>query len=272
MHSIRTRIVAPLTVELRTTAGNPGLTTSFFDVPWELIHDFGFWTVHTDIRMNVLRRIGSPEPDKRRPPSQNRLQVVFMAASPLGQDVLQYEAEEAAILQSHPGEDRCRPDCGGNRQPAVADGPDRIGKSQPRFGRAAPIPVDVLHLSCHGRSTPQPRLALETDTGELEHANARIWRECWTVAGRRCCSCRPAKLAATPGDAPPGVTDSLAVDLLSRGATAVLGWSGKVKDEAATQFARELYRRLAPIRRSGIRHRGGSSAFCWIPVTIQPAV
>ena len=117
---------------------------SFLEVPWELVADEkGYLAADSQIKFNPLRCIGP-----RRQPvaaSDYRLSVVFMAAAPENAGPhLNYEQEESAIIEAT--------ETGGMDLVVEESGTLKyLGGTM-----AAEKPVDVLHISCHGRSDDPP--------------------------------------------------------------------------------------------------------------------
>ncbi|MCP4041737.1 MAG: CHAT domain-containing protein [Gammaproteobacteria bacterium] len=211
------------------------------DAPWELLaepegdhlaRDFG-------VQLNPIRRFGTPGEPK--PPSPNRLSLVFMAAAPDDQVVLQYEVEEVAILQA-------TEELHGGGHINIDLTVEESGSLQGLSALAArEVPVDVLHLSCHGDFREnEPVLALERPAGGRHDP----------VDARRILmepSIRDAQLlflsACHSADRQQGddqrIVDSLAAQLLRGGLRASLGWAGTVADAEATEFSGHLYRYLS---------------------------
>jgi hypothetical protein len=169
-----------------------------------------------------------------------RLGVAFMAAAPRGARDLDFEAEEAAIMQA----------AGENLDLFVEESgnAEELGR---RLAHLKP-PLPVLHLSCHGhnawqgkdgKATPQPALWLEDATGGEQPATAGMLFDALGAYRPRLLFLSACLTAAAGGqDAATlaALSDSLATRLV-RDIPAVLGWDGSVADVAATAFARELY-------------------------------
>lgn len=123
---------------------------AFLAVPWELLADRdGFWALDVVTPYHparLLGRAGSPAV----PPHQD-VQLLFMAAQPLNQTELDYEAEEAGILGAVKG------------QPVrlVVEESGALTPLRDRVAQGAPW--EALHLSCHGDVDDElgPVLALE---------------------------------------------------------------------------------------------------------------
>ena len=203
---------------------------AFLEAPWELLADGAdHLAADTELIYCPIRRLAPPaEPE---PPSESRLSMVFMAAAPEEQVTLSYEAEEAAILRATGsiGLDLTVEETG--TLPLLGECVARESLS----GR-----LDVLHISCHGTLDPEPRLLLEDDEGGPAPATAE--EVCDTLGEHRP---RLLCLSACETAASDRLLGSLAAGMIRRGFPAVLGWSGKVRDAAATEFAADLYAQLA---------------------------
>lgn len=128
--------------------------------PWEILADeVGHFAQGRDTDFVVVRYLHSSHAVAYTA-ADRRLSLVFMAASPHGQAVLDYDQEELAIEQ--------------------ATGSMQIDLNVEESGNAAQlnqylhslygeqIEVHALHLSCHGtaQTDEQPMLCLEDELGE----------------------------------------------------------------------------------------------------------
>ena len=98
--------------------------------------------------------VGSPPAGIHRDLTEHCLGLVFMAAAPRGVVVLDFEAEENAILDA-------TGTLGLSLIVEESGNPDHLAERLAEVGT-----MQVLHLSCHRRSQPVPALLLETDEGE----------------------------------------------------------------------------------------------------------
>ncbi len=206
----------------------------------------------------VVRRLGTAAD---RPGLDGfRLGLAFMASSPRGQQELDFEAEEAAILGAV---DEDRADL------LVEDtgDPEQLARRLAGLGG-----MPVVHLSCHGlnswRARPGapgvPVLMMEDDAGGDRPVTAGELARLLRVRPRLLfvSACLTAAAADTAGHLPPGsghkdaagaagcagqelVAHSMATALVTAGMPAVIGWDGSVGDMSATLFAERLYRGLA---------------------------
>jgi hypothetical protein len=199
---------------------------AFWDAPWELLAlDGRYLALDEGVLLCPLRRLGAPQPPA--PPSPYRLSLVFMAAAPRGADNLDYEAEEAAILDA----------TGDIEIDLAVEESGTLDRLARLIAREQP---DIVHLSCHGVLLPQPSLLLEDDLGDADPATtARLVSE---LAGHKP---RALFLSACQTAQADPVTSSLARSLVRAGAPAVFGWAESVLDRQATDFAARLYDRLS---------------------------
>lgn len=218
----------PLLVEFQTPANPDALAQAFVQAPWELLATAeGYLAGNVLLRYCPVRRLGSAQETPA--PTDLCLGLLFMAATPEGENRLDFEAEESAILDA-------------TSQLGLVDlvveesgNPLRLAE---RLGDVGPM--QVVHLTCHGTSQPAPLLLLEDDTGApqpttpvqlLESLQHHLPRLLFVSA---CESAAPGVLA-----------DPLALTLVRAGVPALLGWDGTVYDHEATAFARTLYSTLS---------------------------
>ncbi len=216
----------PLLIEFAVSkADDSPHARALLDAPWELLaEDTGHWALDPAKVFCPVRRIGqavSPPP-----PGKHRLGVVFMAAAPRGADNLDFEAEEASILQAtrELGLDLAVEESGTLNLLAAS-----IAREQP----------DVVQISCHGALKPEPGLLLEDDVGDPYFARTSALISKLAAQHRRLLFLSACETA----EAHP-ILDSLARGLVRSGAPGVLGWAAPVLDREATQFAASLYARL----------------------------
>ncbi|MFD7417709.1 CHAT domain-containing protein, partial [Kitasatospora purpeofusca] len=251
----------PVLFEVRGPRRPSAAEWALLRAPFELLAaPGGGFLVEEPEQFAVVRRLGRPGPADSL--DDRRLGVAFMASSPRGQNELDYEAEELAILGAvgETGLDLVVEDSGN---------PERLGARLAELGG-----MPVVHLSCHGlhnwRESPgapaTPVLLLEDDLGQGRPTSAKelvglltppprlaFVSACLTATGADVAGHLPAGAgrrgapAAGPGAA---VAHSLATELVAAGIPAVIGWDGSVSDRAATLFAEHLYAQLG--RRVGV--------------------
>ncbi|MFO1421627.1 MAG: CHAT domain-containing protein [Candidatus Competibacteraceae bacterium] len=230
---LREAVEPPWIVELRAPRDPGASVRLFLQLPWELLaDDRGYLAADLALRYAPVRRLG--EPTQPAEPSPCRLSLVFMAAAPRAPRRLDYEAEEAAILDATAkiGLDLTVEESGALEWLAA-----RVAEE---------APVDVLHLSCHGQGGANPALCLETDEGAIDSTSVECLIEDLSTHRPRLLflsACHTAESAET-GDGT-GIVDSLALALLRAGMPAVLGWDGPVSDAEAAEFAAHLYQQLS---------------------------
>ncbi|MEG4022010.1 tetratricopeptide repeat protein, partial [Microcoleus sp. S13C4] len=210
-------------------------------LPWEVLHDGQSFLVAKPQPIVPVRWMSSDSIKKlsvdEATPENRALNLLFMAASPLDvEDVLDFEKEEGLILKATKDarqdlaliveESGCLTELG-----YLIDSHDKGY-------------FDVLHLTGHGtiNDSGEPRFYTETETGEnylasgQDIANSLRFRlpKLLFMSG-----CRTGQRGKS------GLIPSLAEELLSFGAKAVLGWGKKVREEDATAAAAALYKSLA---------------------------
>ncbi|WP_204296716.1 CHAT domain-containing protein, partial [Actinoplanes campanulatus] len=250
---------SPFVFEIRGPKNPSDRVWPLLRAPFELLAppDGGFLAENALSRFCVVRRLG----DAVTPPAPDgfRLGLAFMASSPSRQHELDFEAEEAAILEAV---DATRVDL------IVEDtgNPTQLGRRLADLGG-----LPAVHLSCHGinrwrpdaDTPPAPALMMEDEVGDDLPTTAAHLVDAMTKPPRFLfiSACLTATPANEESHLPPGagrrtttmsateqqamVAHSMATSLISAGIPAVLGWDGSVGDRAATAFARELYSQLS---------------------------
>src|SRR5579871_516050 len=219
--------ITPLLVEFAIErTEESALANAFLDAPWELLAAKGAHLAQKEsIQFCPIRRIGKArDPEPR---SEDRLNIVFMAAAPRGYDNLDFENEEVELLATtqHMGLDFTCEESGDLDLLAK-----RVAEEQP----------DVIHLTCHGTLHPHPILLLENEVGDLEKVTpqqllTRLPHPLPRLLFSSACETAQADTLLTP----------LTRQLIRSGAPAALGWAAPVLDNEATLFAAALYEKLA---------------------------
>ena len=254
-------------LEIALTIGDEN-TDALLAAPWEVLADeIGFLAEDRKKPFLPLRRV-APEATITEP-DHSDLSLLFMAAAPEGQHELDYEAEEAAILEATRS---LR-----TGQPLVHLTVEESGELAVLAEQlAAAGPFDILHLSCHGdivetEGEMRHVLLLETEKGGVDSVEPNrlltalgekvpslvFLSACRTgqrghasglpgIEGRRDGFAETAGLfsAAPRRDAGTTVAPEMAEPLLRQIATGVphvLGWDGSVYDADAVAFAEALY-------------------------------
>lgn len=219
---------SPFAVEFQVPTTKPDAQQQLFlQVPWELLaNEEGYLAQDAGLLYCPTRRLGKASA----PAALDAycLGLTFMADAQRGADELDYGAEENAILDATEGlELDLAVEESGNPQELAA----RLSRSKA---------MQVLHLSCHGRSEPTPVLLLETAEGQALPTDADT-----LLPAIRPRLPRLLFLSACKSAAHGELADSLSLAMVRAGVPAVLGWDGSVYDHEATAFARELYASLA---------------------------
>lgn len=271
-------------LEIRVGATqDDGLAEALLDAPWEVLFREGAFLAEETALFSVARRIGAQETPAD--PKHRDLSLMFMAAAPEGQHDLDYEREEAAILEAT----RAKSD----RPPLAHLQVEESGALEFLDERLTyDGPFEALHLSCHGGfnaidgEAPRPVLFFETAEGAtdavdpdlligaLQNKPALMFLSACRTAERGTGKELPSGegqrgpgFAEAPADwdAAGGIAaaDAHRRDAGSAGAVAVpdlahpyvrqlarhvpnvLGWDGSVYDIDATAFAEAFYGALS---------------------------
>ncbi|HZB31527.1 MAG TPA: CHAT domain-containing protein [Streptosporangiaceae bacterium] len=252
------RAARPLVFEVTGPRSPSDRSWAVLRAPFELLARPGGGLLAEDelARFCVVRRLG---PAQQRPAlDEFRLSLAFMASSPRGQRELDFEAEEAAILNAV-GEARV------DLMVEDTGDPEQLARRLAELGG-----MRVVHLSCHGLNNwpggpggrGVPVLMMEDEVGGDRPVTAAdlvgllpsgprllVVSACLTATGADASGHLP------PGDGHKGkpgpgadaglVAHSLSTALVAAGVPAVIGWDGSVGDRSATAFAERLYRALA---------------------------
>ena len=261
------RAARPMVFEVRGPVDPSPAAWAVLRAPWELLAlpGGGFLGEDELTRFCVVRRLGVPGAGGSAGGLDGfRLGLAFMASSPRGAEELDFEAEEAAVLDA----------VGATRLDLVVDDtgdPVQLGHRLADLGG-----LPVVHLSCHGHNSwpvagggrSEPVLLMEDETGGPRPTTAGGLVGALTPLPRvvfvsACLTATGADVGGHPpsggglgshrevqGGMGGGASDalpahSLATALVAAGVPAVVGWDGSVEDGAATRFAGVLYARLA---------------------------
>ena len=280
-------------LEIRVDPARPGpLAEALLAAPWEVLCRNGGFLAEEGRLFVVSRRCGGS--DAPAPARHSDLSLMFMAAAPEGQSELDFEAEEAAILEATKAKD--------DRPPLAHVQVEESGALEFLAERLRlDGPFEALHLSCHGDIVAQggrgaePGAAARDGRGRrrcgrrrpadqrarqrhaaaglrlgLPHRRARRgaqghrrraagYRDGGSGRGARDSRLCGASTAdgGTQTGAPPELAEPF-VRQLAVHAPNVLGWDGSVYDRDATLFAEALYGELGA-RRDGAAG-GGAGA------------
>ncbi len=157
----------PFVLEITCLSRNPSPPEqAVLDAPWEILADAGgFLAEDAILGFTPVRRLQTPNTPDR--PDEHRLGLVFMAASPRQAAMLDYEAEEAAVIKAV-GEHRIdlvveetgELDELGRKLGGLRHKLDELGH---KLGDLQSM--TALHLSCHGGVDGGPCLLLEDNFG-----------------------------------------------------------------------------------------------------------
>ena len=151
-------------LEIALTIGDEN-ANALLAAPWEVLADENGFLAEDRMKLFLPLRRVAPEATITEP-DHSDLSLLFMAAAPEGQHELDYEAEEATILEATRG---LR-----TRQPLVHLTVEESGELDVLAEQhAAAGPFDILHLSCHGdivetEGEMRHVLLLETEKGGVD--------------------------------------------------------------------------------------------------------
>ncbi|MBF0140335.1 MAG: CHAT domain-containing protein [Magnetococcales bacterium] len=202
----------------------------FLQVPWELLaQPQGDFLARDDLRPFIpWRRLGREE--QRLQPAHRDLHLVFMAAAPRGASELDFEAEEAGIIEKT----RTLPL---TLTVEESGSPDFLTE----VVRGLPVLPEVVHLSCHGDiKDKKPVLLLEDEAGDKLYTSggtlaAKLGDSMPALLFLSACRTAEGRAAASP----------LAMEMVYAGCANVVGWDGSVNDFDALLFAGYFYQELA---------------------------
>jgi tetratricopeptide (TPR) repeat protein len=246
-------------LEIRVTRREDARGNALLNAPWELLaRASGPLALDAIQPFIVIRRLGAPAPAPWEP-HHHDLQLMFMAAAPAGQVDLDYEREEAVVLDATRGDGRVH---------VVVE---ETGALDFLGGRLASEegPFEAVHLSCHGAidQTLGPVLLLETAEGDAApvgpgavvqalgappppllvlsacHTAESGRTDATTGVGRREAGTQAGTerdAARRAGNAGAAVSASFVRQLTAQVAN-VVGWDGSVYDQDATDFAQAFY-------------------------------
>ena len=223
------------TLEIAVQECGSAASKALLDLPWELLaRDGDFLAADASQPFVVYRSIGCGSGAAPAEPRYRDLALLFLAAAPEGQHELDFEAEEAAILEATV---RLPVQVTVEESGAGLFLKDRIAQDGP---------FEVVHISCHGDIVDghDPVLALETPEGRVDLTTPG------DLAGVLGCekaslvflsACRTAESENEGG----AVVEPYVRELVRTGIPNALGWDGSVYDADAIDFARVFYGELA---------------------------
>ncbi|MEO0406480.1 MAG: CHAT domain-containing protein [Cyanobacteria bacterium P01_A01_bin.135] len=203
-------------------------------LPWEVLHDGDEFLVQAMTPVVPVRWVeGAAEPQ---PPQARSLNVMFMATSIAGEQALDFEAEEAKILEIT---DKFPLTLRVEESGCVAE----LKTLWKRYNRGS---FDIFHLTGHAGITktesPTPFFITETETGDRYDATAKDLFQVFRQRRPRLVFLSGCRTGQSLED---GTVNSIAKALVAYGLPAVLGWGQPVRDRDATLAATKLYESLA---------------------------
>jgi hypothetical protein len=203
---------------------------ALLDLPWEtLAHKGEFLAADQVQAFVVFRSIGRPANAASAQPIYRDLAVMFMAASPEGEQELNFEAEESAILDAT------------ERLPIQLVVEESGCGDFLKDRLAQDGPFEAVHISCHGDilKSGGPVIALETPEGGLALTAPGDF------AGALGETKPPLVFLSACRTAEAEAVEAFVRALVRAGVPNVLGWDGSVYDSDAIHFASTLYGELA---------------------------
>ncbi|MBF0309104.1 MAG: CHAT domain-containing protein, partial [Magnetococcales bacterium] len=199
----------------------------FHAIPWEILAQESFLAEGKRLFIPLRRLTGAAEPPA--PPRYRDLSLLFMAAAPETQKVLDFEAEEAGILEATQGLDlNLFVEESGSLEPL-----------RKRLGRME-LP-EILHLSCHGDiEDGKGLLILEDEAGWPQKVQAKELVDKLAPHLPPLLFLSACRTAENRHQALP-----LALEMVEANVCNVLGWDGSVRDRDAIAFAQVFYGHLA---------------------------
>ncbi|MBU7048002.1 MAG: CHAT domain-containing protein, partial [Theionarchaea archaeon] len=218
-----------LLVRALKEADNLGETLSLFvqsdiDIPFELLYSSNFLVPS---RIHCIRKVSDYGCKRKIEPKNRPLRVLFMACSPEGISVLDFEKEEETILKIT------------ENLPVDIDVED-TGSLEGLYDQLKTNEFDVIHITGHAGIDEEPFFCMEDDTGELAKVRPS---ELFKVL-----ALNPPRLLFLSGcrtGEPPRAHVSFAQSLVLEHFPSVLSWGLPVTDEGATRAAANLYFELS---------------------------
>jgi hypothetical protein len=198
---------------------------TLLDVPWELLAPNSRFLAEDDERLfRVTRRLGGSGTPAT--PEFRDLSLLFMAAEVEGQGVINYEQEEAGVLQATNGLPL-------NLSVEESGAIEFLGERIAQDG-----PFEALHLSCHGDIVKgRPVLALEKPEGGLDLVGIDPLSRAFGEEDKKpklvfLSACRTGEH---------GAASAFVQSLVRSGVANAIGWDGSVNDADAIGFAAAFY-------------------------------
>jgi len=205
------------------------------NLPWELLHDGTKFLVERHPPIVPVRWVADREQLSMQNDPKNRfLNVLLMATSPRGvEPPLDFEAEEGQILKAT---EKKRSLCltveeSGNLQ--------ELGELIEDYEQDY---FDVVHLTGHATiEDERPYFLTETELGDRADSSAEEIASVLQFQSPKLIFLSGCRTGYSKSNAVP----SMAEELLKQGATAVLSWGDRVKDDDASAAAATFYQSLS---------------------------
>jgi tetratricopeptide (TPR) repeat protein len=210
-------------------------SAAILNLPWELLRLPDSDALGFDAKYGIRRlpHAGRLQPAAGTPPPRP-LRILFMACSPEGVAVLDYEREEAAVLQAIA---RVGPN-------VVFDSCD-LGTFDELQERIVEFEPQIVHLTGHGVVLDDGLgyFAFEDERGKTDlRSSEEIRRELFAGSSVQCAFIS----GCQSGKAPPvAAIGGICQGLVSEEVPLAIGWAASIADNLATQFAETLYRMLS---------------------------
>ncbi|MBU7012682.1 MAG: tetratricopeptide repeat protein, partial [Theionarchaea archaeon] len=197
-----------------------------FDFPFELLYHSAFLVPR---KIHLVRQV-SAYAHKKEPEPQNRaLKILFVACSPQGVSVLDFEEEEEAIFDI-------------TRNLPVDMDVEDTGSLKGLETQLEYNEYDIIHLTGHADIDEEgPYFCMETEEGFKDKVRpAQLWK----ILKKGASSPRLLFLSGCRTGQTPRAAFSFAHSLVAEHGPPVVGWGLPVSDPAAIEAAKKLYHEL----------------------------
>ena len=223
-------------LEIAVEEAESEISNALLDLPWEILAHKGDFLISDPSQLfEVFRSIKREKNAQPQEPAHRDIALMFMAASPRGQQELDYEAEEAAILDA-------------TERLLVQVVVEESGCAEFLKDRLAQEgPFEAVHISCHGTilENGDPVLALETPEGNLDPITPGDFAGVLGEGKAPLVFLSACLTAASSAEDSDEITAPFVRELIRSGVPNVLGWDGSVSDLDAIYFAQGFYCELA---------------------------
>ena len=231
--------IADRVLEIAVEDPDSEAASALLDLPWEILAYKGDYLAGDSTQLfEVFRSIGRDRNAAPAQPIHRDLALIFMAASPEGVQELNFEEEEAAILDA-------------TRRLPVQLVVEESGCAEFLKDRLAlDGQFEAVHISCHGDilKNLDPILALESPEGDLDPITPGDLAETLGEKKPPLVFLSACMTAATGSENSTELTEPFVRRMIRTGIPNVLGWDGSVNDADAILFAKKFYGELAKRR------------------------